>query len=155
MSNEQRGRLVLEEVYGEEAEKKIVIFLLKYLKGTSDEQIKKKVKNTPFILSKNMPAEKAQLFIKAFQKMADLATRKSVEGKPIQIKIPILHMTKAEIIKKGVELNVPFDKTWSCYIGGNKACGRCDSCMLRLKGFKEAGFKDPIKYEALSDWVSD
>ena len=91
-------------------------------------------------------------YIKAFQKMADLATKKGVEGKPIKIKAPLLHMTKADIIKKGLILGAPFEKTWSCYMGGRKACGRCDSCLLRLKGFKEAGSRDPIEYEHLLDW---
>ena len=86
-------------------------------------------------------------YIKAFQAMANLATKRGVEKNPIDIKTPLINLTKAEIIKKGVELNVPFEKTWSCYIGDKKACGKCDSCLLRLKGFKEAGKSDPIKYE--------
>ena len=92
------------------------------------------------------------IYFKAFQKMADLATKKSVKGKNIVIKTPVLKFNKAEIIKKGFELNVPFEKTWSCYLGKEKACGRCDSCLLRLKGFKKAGLKDPLKYEILPDW---
>jgi 7-cyano-7-deazaguanine synthase len=91
-------------------------------------------------------------YFKAFQKMADLATKKGVIGKSIQIMTPVLNLSKAEIIKKGSKLGVPFDKTWSCYLGKEKACGRCDSCLLRLKGFKEAGLKDPLKYETLPDW---
>jgi len=91
-------------------------------------------------------------YIEAFQKMADLATKRGVEGKPIKINTPLLHLSKAEIIKKGLELGAPFEKTWSCYHGGEKACGRCDSCLLRLKGFKEAGTRDPIKYGFLPDW---
>ncbi|RLF61761.1 MAG: 7-cyano-7-deazaguanine synthase, partial [Thermoplasmata archaeon] len=58
----------------------------------------------------------------------------------------------SEIIKRGVELGAPLELTWSCYEGGKKACGKCDSCLLRLKGFKEAGYKDPIEYESLPDW---
>lgn len=92
-------------------------------------------------------------YIKAFQDMTNVATKKGVEGKTIEIKAPLLLMTKAEIVKKGLELRAPLEKTWSCYIGGNKACGRCDSCLLRLKGFKEAGIKDPIQYELKSDYV--
>ncbi len=88
-------------------------------------------------------------FIKAYQKMADLATKRSVEGKSIIIKAPLLYLTKTEIIKKGLDLHVPFKKTWSCYKGDKKACGRCDSCLLRLKGFKEAGSHDPIEYNVL------
>ncbi|KYK24219.1 7-cyano-7-deazaguanine synthase [Thermoplasmatales archaeon SG8-52-4] len=91
-------------------------------------------------------------YFEAFQKMADLSTKKSIEDKKITIKTPLINLSKSEIIKKGVEFLVPFEKTWSCYIGEKKACGRCDSCLLRLKGFKEAGLKDPIKYEYLPDW---
>ncbi len=91
-------------------------------------------------------------YFKAFQKMADLATKKGIYGKNISIITPVLKLNKTEIIKKGFELGVPFNKTWSCYIGKEKACGRCDSCLLRLKGFKKAGLKDPLKYEMLPDW---
>lgn len=86
-------------------------------------------------------------FIQAFQRLADRATKKTVEGKQIRIKAPLVRLTKAEIIKKGVQLQVPFEKTWSCYRGGTKACGRCDSCLLRLKGFQQAGLKDPLPYQ--------
>jgi len=85
-------------------------------------------------------------YIKAFQKMADLATKRGAEGNPIEIFTPLLNLSKADIIKKGIFLNVPFEKTWSCYKGGEKACGLCDSCKLRLNGFKQAGIKDPISY---------
>jgi len=85
-------------------------------------------------------------YIKKFQQLANLATRQGVEGKTVHIKAPLLHLTKAQIIKKGVRLHVPFSKTWSCYRGEAKACGRCDSCQLRLKGFQEAHVKDPIPY---------
>ena len=94
-------------------------------------------------------------YIEAFQKMADLATKKSVEGDTIKIVAPLLHLSKAEIIKKGLELDAPFKKTWSCYQGGKKACGRCDSCLLRLKGFKEAGIEDSIQYEFIPNWACD
>lgn len=87
-------------------------------------------------------------YIKAFQELAYLATKRAVEGAITTIKTPLISMTKAEIIKMGAKLGVPFELTWSCYRGGEKACGRCDSCMLRLKGFKEAGFTDPIEYES-------
>jgi 7-cyano-7-deazaguanine synthase len=85
-------------------------------------------------------------YIKKFQQLASLATRQGVEGKTVRIKAPLLHLTKAEIIKKGVRLNVPFSQTWSCYRGDITACGRCDSCLLRLKGFQEANVKDPLPY---------
>lgn len=85
-------------------------------------------------------------YFKAFQKMAKLATKRGVVGGKIEIKTPLLHLSKKDIVLKGAELNVPFEKTWSCYKGETKACGRCDSCLLRLKGFEEAGLKDPIPY---------
>ena len=90
-------------------------------------------------------------FYKAFQKAASLGTKKGAESKPIQIKYPLINMTKSNIIKKGMELEVPYHLTWSCYKGKKKACGKCDSCMLRLKGFKEAGYDDPIEYEVRND----
>ena len=85
-------------------------------------------------------------YIKMFQQLAHLATRQGAEGKTVRIKAPLLHLTKAEIVKKGVRLNVPFSQTWSCYRGAATACGRCDSCLLRLKGFQEANMKDPLPY---------
>lgn len=93
-------------------------------------------------------------YIEAFQKMANLATKEGVEGKTIEIKAPLLHMSKAEIIKEGIKIEAPLEKTWSCYAGETKACGKCDSCLLRLKGFKEANIKDPVKYESLPDWYN-
>jgi 7-cyano-7-deazaguanine synthase len=86
-------------------------------------------------------------FFEAFQKVVELGTKTGVDGKLIQIKYPLINLTKAEIVKEGVRLNVPFHLTWSCYKGGEKACGKCDSCILRIKGFKEAGVEDPIEYE--------
>jgi len=90
-------------------------------------------------------------YIEAFQNLANLATKRGVEGKPIKIEAPLLYMSKADIVRKGVEMGVPFEKTWSCYREGEKACGRCDSCRLRLKAFKEAGFEDPLEYESKED----
>jgi len=86
-------------------------------------------------------------YIEAFRKLANLATKRAVEGSPLEIHTPLLHMTKEEIIRKGMEMGVPYGLTWSCYLGGERACGRCDSCVLRLKGFREAGFTDPLEYE--------
>ena len=86
-------------------------------------------------------------YVEAFERVANLGTKRGVEGKPIKIIAPIIHMTKAEIIKKGMELGVPYKLTWSCYKGGEKACGKCDSCLLRLKGFMKAGYEDPLEYE--------
>lgn len=86
-------------------------------------------------------------FIKKFQELVKLAT---VAGSSdsIKIKTPLINLTKAEIIKLGERLGVDWAKTWSCYQGGKLACGECDSCRLRLKGFKEAGVKDGVKYKA-------
>jgi 7-cyano-7-deazaguanine synthase len=94
-------------------------------------------------------------FLQAFQQLASLATRKGIEGKIIQIEAPLLHLSKAEIIATGLQLKVPFGDTWSCYRGGPKACGKCDSCLLRLKGFKEAGVRDPLPYETLPGWYTN
>ncbi|MCJ7812191.1 7-cyano-7-deazaguanine synthase QueC [bacterium] len=87
-------------------------------------------------------------FIEAFEKMANLATRTGVEGRPIHIHTPLIQMTKAQIIQKGIELGVDFSMTQSCYdpSSDGKACGKCDSCFLRKKGFKEAGIPDPTIY---------
>lgn len=88
-------------------------------------------------------------YIRAFEKMANLATKAGLEGKSrLRIHAPLIRMTKAEIIKKGLDLKLDFGLTWSCYDpqSGLLACGRCDSCHLRLKGFKEAGTIDPIPY---------
>ncbi len=86
-------------------------------------------------------------YFKAFQHMANLATKRGIEGNKIMIQTPVIDMSKAAIIKKGLELGAPLHLTWSCYQGGDKACGHCDACLLRLKGFKEAGIPDPINYE--------
>lgn len=88
-------------------------------------------------------------YVHAFEKMANLATKAAVEGK-VQLKIhtPLIQMSKAEIINHGSKLGVDYSLTWSCYdptVDG-KACALCDSCQLRLKGFKEAGLSDPIAY---------
>ena len=91
-------------------------------------------------------------YLKAFQKMSNLATKCGVEGKTIIIEAPLINMLKSDIIKTGEEINACIEKTWSCYRGNEKACGRCDSCLLRLKGFKESGFLDPIEYESLPNW---
>ena len=88
-------------------------------------------------------------YIRVYQHLANLATKRGVKGKTIRINAPLLYLSKAEIIKTGVKLNVPFAKTWSCYRGDAKACGRCDSCLLRLKGFHEAKIKDPVLYKAI------
>jgi 7-cyano-7-deazaguanine synthase len=88
-------------------------------------------------------------YIEAYQNVADLGTKRGTEGNPIKIVAPVIGMSKGEIVKKGIELNAPFEHTWSCYKSEDKACGRCDSCVLRLKGFEEAGVEDPIEYEQI------
>lgn len=90
-------------------------------------------------------------FIAAFENLANLATKAGVE-KTLRFRIhtPLIHMTKAEIIRRGTELGVDYGLTHSCY-GPNEAgiaCGRCDACQLRLKGFAEAGLADPIAYQS-------
>src|SRR5688500_1339669 len=87
-------------------------------------------------------------YIAAYQRMADLATRAGIEGRGPQIRTPLISLTKADIIRLGVSLGVDYSLTTSCYdptVHG-VACGHCDSCLLRLKGFAEAGMKDPIRY---------
>jgi 7-cyano-7-deazaguanine synthase len=86
-------------------------------------------------------------FLEAFGEVARLGTRRGVVGVPIRIETPILRETKSGIVRRGVDLGVPFQHTWSCYRGRPKACGTCDSCRLRLKGFAEAGAVDPLVYE--------
>jgi 7-cyano-7-deazaguanine synthase len=86
-------------------------------------------------------------FFNAFEEMIKKGTKAGTEGRPIRIMTPILKMTKSEIVKLGKELNAPLHLTWSCYLGDKKACGRCDSCILRLKGFSDAGYKDEVEYE--------
>jgi 7-cyano-7-deazaguanine synthase len=91
-------------------------------------------------------------YFQAFQRLADLATKRGIKGNPITINTPLLYLTKKEIIQEGLRLKAPLHQTWSCYAGGQKACGKCDSCLLRLKGFAEAGIPDPIPYETVPDW---
>ncbi len=87
-------------------------------------------------------------FIGAYQRMADLATKAGVEGRQrLTIHTPLIHMTKAEIVRTGLGLGVDYALTLSCYDPAPEgACGRCDACALRLKGFGEAGVTDPIRY---------
>lgn len=88
-------------------------------------------------------------YIAAFENMANLAIKGAVEGKMrIRIQTPLLHLTKAEIIRKGIALGIDYACTHSCYDPktDGRACGECDSCLLRKKGFREAGIKDPTCY---------
>lgn len=87
-------------------------------------------------------------FIEAFQQAVRVGTKQCAgDGREIKIMTPLLDKTKAEIVRLGMDLQAPLHLTTSCYRGGEKACGHCDSCQLRLKGFREAGFADPIEYE--------
>lgn len=91
-------------------------------------------------------------YIAVFETLANLATKSGVEGEdPFRIHTPLIDLTKAEIIKKGLELGVDYRLTHSCYDPGpdGLACGVCDSCRLRLKGFREAGVEDPVPYRKL------
>lgn len=87
-------------------------------------------------------------FIAAFQELANLATKAGVEGRRFQIHAPLLHLTKAEIIRRGLDLNVDFGYTLSCYdpSADGSACGECDACVLRLRGFAANGMVDPARY---------
>ena len=87
-------------------------------------------------------------FVKAYENMANLATKAGVEGKRMTIHTPLISLTKAEIIQKGLSLGVDYSLTHSCYdpAPDGAACGLCDSCRLRLKGFAEAGMADPVRY---------
>ena len=87
-------------------------------------------------------------FIEAFENVANLGTKAGVEGRRFQIHTPLIKFSKAEIIRKAVELGVDLSLTHSCYdpTPEGLACGECDSCLLRLKGFREAGLKDPVRY---------
>jgi 7-cyano-7-deazaguanine synthase len=86
-------------------------------------------------------------YTEAFERMANLATRAGVEGRMrLRIHTPLIDLSKAQIVRRGTELGVDFGLTWSCYEPqpDERACGRCDSCLLRRKGFGEAGLRDPV-----------
>lgn len=87
-------------------------------------------------------------FIEAFEVTANLGTKAGVEGKRLNIHTPLIHMTKAEIIRKGIELGVDYSMTHSCYAPTPEGlpCGECDSCLFRKKGFADAGVNDPLRY---------
>ncbi len=89
-------------------------------------------------------------FVKAINWALNLASKRFVETRRgIEISSPLSGLSKSQIISKALELGVPLELTWSCYQGREKACGLCDSCRLRLKGFEELGLKDPIEYEEI------
>ena len=87
-------------------------------------------------------------FIMAFQELANVATKAAVEGKAVRIQTPLIELSKAEIIRRGVELGVDYSLTVSCYQADDegRACGVCDACRLRRKGFEDAGVADPTRY---------
>jgi 7-cyano-7-deazaguanine synthase len=95
-------------------------------------------------------------FLAAFQHMARLGTRLGSEGAPLTIHAPLLALTKAEIVRRGMALGVDFAITRSCYdpAPDGTACGRCDACQLRLKGFRDAGLEDPAPYAQRPDGVA-
>lgn len=87
-------------------------------------------------------------FIEKFQEVANYATKATAaDHKEILIETPLLNLSKKEIVELGTRLGAPLHVSHSCYRGGEKACGKCDSCLLRLKGFREAGLTDPVPYE--------
>ncbi|MGE5437393.1 MAG: 7-cyano-7-deazaguanine synthase QueC [Syntrophothermus sp.] len=83
-------------------------------------------------------------FFNDFEKVIESGTKPETK---IEIKTPIIHLNKSEIVKRGLELNAPLHLTWSCYQNEDAACGVCDSCALRLRGFQTAGVEDPIEYK--------
>jgi 7-cyano-7-deazaguanine synthase len=82
-------------------------------------------------------------FIEAFRGVAATGQKRGVEGDPIAIRTPLIHSTKADIVRQGLSLGAPLGLTWSCYRGGDRPCGNCDACLLRARGFAEAGVDDP------------
>lgn len=85
-------------------------------------------------------------YIQAMQEVFRLGTKQGREGEAINIVTPLIELKKTEIIQLGNKLGVPWEQTWSCYAGGENACGVCDSCRLRLAAFEELGLKDPVFY---------
>ena len=86
-------------------------------------------------------------YLDAFNRLIRLGTKACVQdGRQIEVRAPLLYWDKARIVQEGMRLGVPYELTWSCYRGDDLSCGVCDSCQLRLKGFREAGFADPLRY---------
>lgn len=87
-------------------------------------------------------------FVEAFEALARVATRAGVEGEPVRVRAPLMHLSKCEIIRRGLGLGVDYGLTHSCYdpVPGGRACGACDACLLRRRGFEEAGVPDPTDY---------
>jgi 7-cyano-7-deazaguanine synthase len=82
-------------------------------------------------------------FFTAFNEVARLGTRPETS---VEVVTPLIRMSKGDIVRRGIELKAPLELTWSCYQAGDVACGRCDSCLLRLRGFKQVGLEDPVAY---------
>lgn len=84
-------------------------------------------------------------YYEAFNRLIEVGTRPETR---LEVVTPVIHMKKSEIVRTGVRLGSPLHLTWSCYLAAERACGHCDSCALRLRGFQEAGIEDPIPYES-------
>jgi len=84
------------------------------------------------------------VFLKSFERLIRSGTRAGMEGRRISLEAPLLFKSKSQIVKEAKRLGVPYGQTWSCYAGGKDPCGSCDSCVIRDRGFKEAGIKDPL-----------
>jgi 7-cyano-7-deazaguanine synthase len=82
-------------------------------------------------------------FVESFRQTAALALKRGVEGRPVDVRTPLIDLTKADIVRLGIDLGAPLELTWSCYLGFDRPCGECDACRLRAKGFAEAGLDDP------------
>lgn len=95
-------------------------------------------------------------FLRAFERVARLGTKKGAHGDTVRIKAPLLLLSKTQIIQQGLALGVPFELTHSCYDPreNGSACGQCDSCLIRLKGFEDAGLRDPVPYAAKASGAS-
>jgi 7-cyano-7-deazaguanine synthase len=89
-----------------------------------------------------------EVFLRAFEQAANLGTKPETR---LELFAPLIHLKKSAIVNRGVALGAPLQLTWSCYQGEEKACGCCDSCLLRLRGFKEAGIADPIPYAQIPE----
>lgn len=84
-------------------------------------------------------------FLGAFETVARLGTKAGAEGKPLRILAPLVELSKADIVRLADRLGAPIQHSWSCYRGGTRPCGTCESCVLRRKGFEQAGLKDPVQ----------
>jgi 7-cyano-7-deazaguanine synthase len=89
-------------------------------------------------------------FFSAFEKMIDIGTKPETK---VKVETPIIYLSKSEIVEKGIELKAPLHLTWSCYQNEDEACGTCDSCALRLRGFQQAGVEDPINYKLKPNYI--